>query len=1085
MKAKILVLIATIFCGNFNIFSQCPSSVYSNYKFNEPQGTIAYGSSGTSINLSNTIWVAGKLQGAVSFNGTSSKGILSDNFFNWASNQDFSIEFWFNLRSVKSSNMVFIGRDDPVKSLHWWIGVSSSSLKPTFYLIDNSGKTSSVIANSPIITNTWYHIAVIRNNSTNNNFLYINGQLAGSSLVSYTGDFISSEAVTLGHMKYNGTNSYYSNVDIDELVVHNTAINASDVLSHYTNQSIGNEICPNQIPDNGNEITILPLGNSITYDDKSNDTRPASQRTGYRIYLYNKLHAAGYNTNFVGSEIAGQDLFPDPENGGFPGISKEQMVTLLQTGYNPRTSRQITNGPYLNFYNPDVILLHIGTNGVSTDITAINQILSTINTYRSQSGKNVKLIIARIINRATYDPITAQYNKNLENAIKLFNNSNNYIVDMEIGAGINYATDMSDNLHPNNSGYEKMASLWFSALSGVLDAPTADFVKAPANLYVTTQSNQNVLTWTYKSSNETGFRIERKTESGAFQQIAQVTSGITTFVDNEILSVTNYTYRVNAFSNNAVSVYSNEAFIQSAGGNITNLALGKPVKQSSIQYSAGPTRAIDNNTSGIWNNGSVIHTQNELNPYWQIDLQKVYTINKIEVWNRTDACCISRMANYYVFVSDEPFSSASLNTTISQPGVWNVFYANYPNPSTNINVTRSGRYVRVQLATQASLTMAELKIFGQPLTTPDIPIAPSTLLGQVKSNSEVTLSWSDNSNNEDGFRIERKTESGQYSQIAQLAANTLAFADEGLQASTTYTYRVYAYNSSGSSAYSNEISVQTPAVVSLTNLSLGKPVTQSSTAYGGVPERAIDNNTNGRWSGSSISHTKSDLYAYWQIDLQNIYNINNIEIWNRIDACCIARMSNFHVFVSDVPFSSVNLNTTLSQSGVWNTFTAAYPNLGINLNVNRTGRYARIQLSGTGELNIAEVKIFGNASTSAGATSLKTYSEYSKLDDYLSTETSEKGRIETELKIYPNPSPGEVYIEINLEEKAKGSVSIYNILGVEQKKFSVNEFQAGNNLFTWDGNSQNGSVSAEGIYIVKVVVNDKVYLRKIYKMAAN
>ncbi len=113
---------------------------------------------------------------------------------------------------------------------------------------------------------------------------------------------------------------------------------------------------------------------------------------------------------------------------------------------------------------------------------------------------------------------------------------------------------------------------------------------------------------------------------------------------------------------------------------------------------------------------------------------------------------------------------------------------------------------------------------------------------------------------------------------------------------------------------------------SVTNLAPGKPVTQSSTAYGGVPERANDNNTDGDWNDNSVTHTVNEPSPWWQIDLQANYNIDHIEVWNRTNSCCISRMANYYVFVSDVPFASGNLNTTLNQSGVWNSLNASYPN---------------------------------------------------------------------------------------------------------------------------------------------------------------
>ena len=78
--------------------------------------------------------------------------------------------------------------------------------------------------------------------------------------------------------------------------------------------------------------------------------------------------------------------------------------------------------------------------------------------------------------------------------------------------------------------------------------------------------------------------------------------------------------------------------------------------------------------------------------------------------------------------------------------------------------------------------------------------------GAVDSNgAQLTLRWNDNSTNEDGFRIERKTgSSGRYAEIAVLAANTISYIDSSLSSATHYCYRLRAYNSSGTSGYSNE-----------------------------------------------------------------------------------------------------------------------------------------------------------------------------------------------------------------------------------------------------------------------------------------
>jgi|GEM_PF-1763337 len=91
-----------------------------------------------------------------------------------------------------------------------------------------------------------------------------------------------------------------------------------------------------------------------------------------------------------------------------------------------------------------------------------------------------------------------------------------------------------------------------------------------------------------------------------------------------------------------------------------------------------------------------------------------------------------------------------------------------------------------------------------------IPAAPSALSASAQANcTSVNLSWTDNSSNETGFKIERKTGAGAFTQITTTAANATTYSDTGLTKNTTYVYRIRSTNASGDSAYSSEVSVTT------------------------------------------------------------------------------------------------------------------------------------------------------------------------------------------------------------------------------------------------------------------------------------
>jgi len=89
------------------------------------------------------------------------------------------------------------------------------------------------------------------------------------------------------------------------------------------------------------------------------------------------------------------------------------------------------------------------------------------------------------------------------------------------------------------------------------------------------------------------------------------------------------------------------------------------------------------------------------------------------------------------------------------------------------------------------------------------PNAPSNLVAVTVTDVRIDLSWTDNSTDEDGFRIERSTDNVNFTQIAEVGANVTTYQSTGLTADTQYYYRVRAYNTGGNSTYSNTANATT------------------------------------------------------------------------------------------------------------------------------------------------------------------------------------------------------------------------------------------------------------------------------------
>lgn len=229
------------------------------------------------------------------------------------------------------------------------------------------------------------------------------------------------------------------------------------------------------------QTRIMPLGDSITHGSASGAAPDLpGYYVSYRKALWDKLVDAGYDVDFVGSLTNGASVPDfDPDHEGHPGARDDEIAISV---YN-----------YLISNPADIILLHIGTNDLNTSPDDVETILNNIDLYESNSGTEIWVILALIVNRAccNEDPLcpieceeTTEFNDNVYDMASARSGDKIIIVDMENDAEIVYlyepTGDMFDEgmgiggLHPYETGYAKMADVWYSALVQILSDPDPD-----------------------------------------------------------------------------------------------------------------------------------------------------------------------------------------------------------------------------------------------------------------------------------------------------------------------------------------------------------------------------------------------------------------------------------------------------------------------------------------------------------------------------------------------------------------------------------------------------------------------------------
>ncbi len=270
---------------------------------------------------------------------------------------------------------------------------------------------------------------------------------------------------------------------------------------------------------------------------------------------------------------------------------------------------------------------------------------------------------------------------------------------------------------------------------------------APANLTAPTNTFNTVdLVWSYTTPGAAGVKVERSpTPTGPWTPVG-VTNSTTTYADTGLSGSTMYYYRLRAYNKKGYSGYSNNAS-----------------KKTSVKTDNIPPSVPGGLTT-------VAPASDQINISWSAS---------------TDTGG-SGMGGYRLYTNGVQFA-----TTTATSYSWT-------------NLTASAQYCVTVAAYDNADNVSAPSGQACATTLAASPLAPTTLVAAGTSDTQISLSWKNNSNNEAGFVVETAPAAiGPWTAIATVGSNVTTYTQSGLSGLSTYYFRVHAYNTVGNSPYSN------------------------------------------------------------------------------------------------------------------------------------------------------------------------------------------------------------------------------------------------------------------------------------------
>jgi fibronectin type 3 domain-containing protein len=414
------------------------------------------------------------------------------------------------------------------------------------------------------------------------------------------------------------------------------------------------------------------------------------------------------------------------------------------------------------------------------------------------------------------------------------------------------AAPSSGNLAP--PGYYMLFILDGAGIPSVarivrIDAGPISIPAVPSGLAANAVSDTRInLTWTDSSTNEDGFKIERCMGAGCtgFAQVAQVNAGAVSYGNTGLIAATTYRYRVRSFNVSGDSAYSGvaEATTSSTPSLPAPAGLGATAGDGRVTLtwnavsgatsynvkshtaSGGPylTRATGLQTPSYVDTGLT----NGQTYFYVVSAQNAVaeSANSSEVSARPLATTPAAPSNLVATAVSASRINLTWTDNASNESNYRIERCQGAGCSNFVQIAQVGANVTSRANTGlAAGTTYRYRVRARnsignsgysnvaTATTLTLPAAPTALTATPGPVSRaITLTWSDNSSDESGFKIERCTGASctSFSQIAQVGANITTYRNTGRVTGTTYRYRVRAYSAAGNSAYSGIAVAQAP-----------------------------------------------------------------------------------------------------------------------------------------------------------------------------------------------------------------------------------------------------------------------------------